>query len=535
VVARWGAVGGFTMAAVGLAGCAPHGDRGVATVKARTVYGAVAGKVRSPGVVTFLGVPFARAPAGPLRFKPPRPPQPWTGVRDAFDFGPSCPQLEDPFEPSSRRTKSEDCLHVNVWTPAADDAKRPVMVWIHGGGFINGGTADPMYDGTTFVQNGNVVFVSFNYRVGVLGWLYLGHIDPNYPDSGNAGLLDQVAGLRWVQDNIAHFGGDPGNVTIMGESAGAGSVTTLMATPAAKGLFHKVIAQSGSPSFCRDVPTAIRYANKFLAIAGTNQMSGLREMPIGKLLRCYTSFESAEGLNASRAMGPVVGDPVLPKHPCDAIAQGQAAGIRLLHGTNRDEVKYWIMYFLPFNWWSPERVLERYAEALRLLKDQATAKQVIAYYRKKMKGSRDGDISHAMFTDVFFWIPAVQLAEAQAGHGETWMYQFTWPSPVWFGMFGSHHALELPFVFNNFDPPGAKEMVGSHPPRQLAELMQNAWIAFARDGTPGHAGIPDWPPYRTTGPPSNRRATMFFDIRPGPVVRYDPAPDIRELYKGILY
>ncbi len=519
-----------------LIGCAPRTDSTMRTVRAESACGWVAGKVQPEGTITFLGMPFAKPPTGPLRYKPPHPPVSWLGTRQAFDFGPSSPQLEDSLEPSSLRNKSEDCLSINVWTPAVDNAKRPVLVWIHGGGFTSGGSADPMYDGVAFSRNGNLVFVSFNYRLGVLGWLYLGHLDPNYAESGNLGLLDQIEALKWIQRNIARFGGDPGNVTIMGEAAGAGSVTTLMATPLAKGLFHKVIAQSGAPSLCRNVPTAVNYANSYLSEAKADSVGKLLGMSADKLLRAYSSFRMKQGFNTGWVFGPVVGDPVLPKDPYQAITQGQASGIRLLHGTTRDEVKYWILYFLPFNWLSPESVLERFPEALRLLKGEVTAKQVIAYYRKKLKGLRDGDISHALFTDAFFWIPQVQLAEAQASHAETWMYQFTWPSPAWFGVYGSLHALELPFVFNNLNCPWAREMIGTDPPIQLADMMQNAWIAFAQNGSPQHSGIPIWPAYKTAAhDPSKCRATMFFDVRPGPVVRYDPSADVRSLYKGLLY
>jgi para-nitrobenzyl esterase len=247
-------------------------------VVTETCYGRVAGIREADGLILFLGMPYAPAPKGTLRFRPPQELMPWEGILPAFRFGPVCPQIPAAFAPSSFYPQDEDCLSLNVWTPGIDDKSRPVLVFIHGGAFINGSSAESAYDGSTLSRRGDMVVVTANYRLGALGFLYLEDMDSEFAESGNLGLLDQIAALKWVQKNIDWFGGDPGNVTIMGQSAGSISVTTLMAAPEAKGLFKRAIAESGAPNLCHSKESAALVASKFLKLAQVKDIEGLRSL-----------------------------------------------------------------------------------------------------------------------------------------------------------------------------------------------------------------------------------------------------------------
>lgn len=489
-------------------------------VNASTAYGPVVGQ-REDGVLAFLGIPYAKAPTGELRFRPPAAPEPWEKPKETLQFGPTSPQTLDPLEPASLHRQDEDSLSLNVWTPALDNAKRPVVVFIHGGGFTNGGTQDPLYNGKAFARRGNVVFVSMNYRLGIFGWMYLAAIDPGYAESGNLGLLDQIAALRWIRDNIAGFGGDRDNVTIMGESAGAGCVTTLMTVPAAKGLFSKAIAESGTPSFCRTRDAADAIARRFFKIAKVHTVGELAALPLSRLIAAEKKLMKSAGWDDSRLFGPVIDGRVLPMEPFQALSEGAAKDIPLLHGTTKDETKYWNKYFWPLAYVSPRLLFLVYPE---LNKDIHGRKDsVIKFYRKTLKGTKGGDRTHAMLTDIFFRMPHIRLSEAQTPHAPVWMYQFTWPSPEHHGKYGCFHALELPFVLDNYDA----EWQGKNPPRALITQMQDAWIAFARTGNPNHSAIPAWPQYDVT-----TRPTLFFGNET--LVVADPDRDRRELYSTIL-
>jgi carboxylesterase type B len=489
----------------------------------RTRHGLVRGSF-ADGVNTFKGVPYAAPPFGADRLRPPRPVEPWGGVRDALAYGPKSPQL--PYPPPidvlvpEFAVPGEDCLNLNIWSRDLGSARQPVMVWIPGGMFEYHGTgASPWYDGSRFARDG-VVCVTINYRVGAEGFLALG--DGN----ANRGLLDQVAALEWVRENIAVFGGDPGNVTIFGESAGAMSVGTLLAMPRAGGLFRRAIAQSGAAHHVMSAESARRVGQH---LAGKLGVEATREafaaVPVERLLQAQAELRAdldahpdparwgGEVVASRMPWQPAVDGGVLPGRPIDRIAAGAGAGIDLLVGTNTDE----------------HRLFLAAGGALERVTDGALAGVVAAYglpveatlaaYRAAHPGASAGDLLAAIQTDWCWRIPAIRLADAHAkGAAATYMYEFAWRSPQFDGLLGACHALEIAFVFDTLGN-GTEPLLGTDPPRRLADRMHAAWVAFATDGDCG------WPGYDLS-----RRATMRFDTTPGVVD--DPRSAERALWKG---
>jgi para-nitrobenzyl esterase len=487
--------------------------------------GAVRGR-RVGGAHVFLGVPYAAPPVGRLRLLPPQAVESWTGVRDAFAFGPKFPQPEYPAEvapllPPEDCAQGEDCLLLNIWSPAPGAAALPVMVWIPGGMYAYHATgASPWYDGSRFARDG-VVCVTINYRVAIDGFLYLG--DGN----ANRGLLDQIAALQWVQDNIAAFGGDPGNVTIFGESAGAMSVSTLLAMPRAQGLFRRAIAQSGAGHHALPVDAARKVGDRLAERLGVpiwrDTLSGL---PLARILQAQTELEAdlatrpdpeRWGMDVVAAMmpwQPVIDGDSLPARPIDCVADGASAQVDLMVGTNVDEHRLFLVPGGIIDHITPE-ALAGAAAAVGLPVDVA-----LAGYRAERPGATHGDVLAALQSDWFWRIPAMRLADAHApGAGATFMYEFAWPSPQFDGRLGACHALEIPFVFDTLGR-GTEHLWGATPPQQLANTMHAAWVAFARCGNPG------WPRYDQP-----RRATMHFDVSSGIV--NDPLASTRALWDGV--
>jgi para-nitrobenzyl esterase len=476
-----------------------------------TTSGPVRGAEDGP-VLRFAGIPYAAPPVGELRFRPPQPPPPWEEVRDATEFGPIAPQNPDMmnmFLGVEREPIDEDCLYLNVWTPSVE-GKRPVMVWIHGGAFILGSGSNFMYPGRTFAERGDVVMVTINYRLGELGFLELGWLDPGYAGSGNNGILDQIAALRWVRDNIAAFGGDPDDVTIFGESAGGMSVATLLAAPDAEGLFHKAIAQSGAAQSLATVEQAERVARDYVARLHVETVDDLRALPIAELLAVQAALMAKamtdtaglleEGAMSGLPFRPIGDGRAVPASVLAAVRSGSATGVPLLIGTTRDE---WKLFALMDPEVVDDRVLRRRLEALT-----GDADKALAVYGEAHPGLEPPEVFGAVLTDLAFRYPAVQLAEAQAATGTpAFVYLFTWASPVMGGALGSCHAIELPFVFGHVDNPLLAAFVGVDPPADLATRVQSAWISFAREGVPTAAGLPEWPPYDP-----DRRATMELGL-----------------------
>ncbi len=494
------------------------------TVIAQTKAGAVAGREKE-GVLLFAGIPYAAPPVGDRRFRAPELHGGWEGVRDATRFGAVSVQVGDSLGAIGAGAQpdwSEDCLFLNVQTPALDDGARPVMVWIHGGAFVNGTGAIPWYDGSGFVRQGDIVVVSINYRLGALGWLQLAQLDPAYGTSGNNGLLDQIAALEWVRDNIAAFGGDPGQVTVFGESAGAMSVGSLLGAPAAAGLFARAIAQSGAASNVSTADDAGTVTDALVAELGGGGLEALLAASPERLLEVQQAVSLRRPTAATGLpFGPVVDGTVLPLPPLEAVRGGSAAGVPLITGTNRDE---WHLFGLGLGPVKDEETLLR-----RLGRMVPDAGALLAAYREDRPGAGPDELFSAVMTDRLFRIPAIRLAEAQAGHqpDHTFLYLFEVPSTAFDGRLGSCHALEIPFVFDNLTKKGVELLTGPEPPQSVADAMHGAWTAFARTGSPHHEGLPAWPPYDP-----GDRATLHFGV---PLhLERDPSAGEREAWADLV-
>jgi para-nitrobenzyl esterase len=494
---------------------------------AQTRSGKVKGVLETTGTLVFKGIPYAKPPVGKLRFKPPQPPKPWSDTFKAVMFGPVAPQTENRIGSAATQEQSQDCLTLNVWTPGLEDKNRPVMVWIHGGGFTGGSGSDEWYEGTTFATRGDIVLVTINYRLGALGFLYLAGVGgPEYAESGNLGMLDQVAALKWVRDNIAAFGGDPGNVTVFGESAGSISVCTLMGMPAAKGLFRRAIAESGGLNLINNVDYASRMTRQFMSNAGVADMAGLLSLNDKQIIKAQSDLLDKEG-RVGTPLGPVIDGSVIPEPPLHAIAKGSAANVDFLTGTNLDEVRFWLI-MMPILAVVPIRIAKDYMPVLGKVLG-ANTDAIAQSYKARRPKATDGDITMAIMTDVMFRVPVIRVVEAQsARQPKTWMYLFTWPSPVHDGVLGSCHALELPFVFNHLHAPNTVEFMGNDPPQKLADIMQDTWIAFAKTGNPNNKRIPNWPAYN-----AQTRATMILNVNPA--VENDPYSEDRQIWNGIPF
>jgi para-nitrobenzyl esterase len=475
------------------------------------------------GLSVFRGVPYAQPPTGELRLRGPRPAAPWTGVRTATDFGPQAPQSP----PTNSLTgevaaaHDEDCLTLNIWTPRADGARLPVLLWIHGGGFSSGSGATPLYAGARLAQRGDAVVVTINYRLGILGFLaHPGLADEDFGGAqGNWGLLDQVAALEWIRDNIAAFGGDPANVTIFGESAGAMAVCDLMAMPAARGLFRRAIAQSGPPS-ATTMERAEEHAAKLMAELGVSDPAQLRTVPVTTLLSAQQGV-MAPRAGAGLVFVPVVDGVSIPIDPLTSFVDGSAAPVPLLIGTNRDEAKMF-MVADPKNRDPDEDLLLRRIDRAFVANDVAlSAERAVDAYRvaRSQRGepTTPRDLWSAIESDRMFRIGSVRAATAHARRQPaTYSYLFSWESPAMHGALGACHALEIPFVLGNLDAPTMDRFAGTGPAATaLSGQMMDAWLAFARSDSPAHAGLPDWPPYDAVD-----RSTMIF----GPDTHLERAP-----------
>jgi para-nitrobenzyl esterase len=480
------------------------------------------------GVLLFAGVPFAAPPIGPRRFRPPEPHEPWSGTRDATQFGAMAiqgPSAQGSLLGPTEVGGSEDCLTLNVQTPSLDGS-RPVLVWIHGGGFTTG--AIPWYNGAGFVQGGDIVVVTINYRLGVFGFLHLADHDPDFAGSGLAGSLDQVAALEWVRDNISHFGGDPSRVTIFGESAGGMSVATLMGMPAAHGLFNRAIAQSGAAHNVVDPHAGRDFTDRLLVHLGIDSVPDLMGLEPTRLLEAQT--EVVKVLQVEHLRDPLRTDPLgllvapvvdgerLPRPPLEAVADGSASDVAFMTGTTQDEYR---LFALATRKGSDETKLRE--RVGRFFEDPDEA---IAVYRDARPDATPDDLWSAVMTDRIFRIPALRLAEAQATHrpDDTYLYLFSWASPAFDGQLASCHALEIPFVFDNLHQPGVDLFSGGEAPQALADVMHAAWTGFARDGDPSTDTLP-WEPYMVP-----RRPTMRFDTVSRTVD--DPGAAERRLWDG---
>ncbi len=462
--------------------------------------------IHENGLDIFKGIPFAEAPINDLRFCPPVKKKIWEGVLEVTEFGPTSPQPDSEFRSllGELPTANEDCLNLNIWTPGSDNQKRPVMFWIHGGSFDWGGGATKFYNGTALAKHGNVVVITINYRLGALGYSYI-------PDlTANAGQLDQVAALKWVRDNIEFFGGDPRNVTIFGESAGGYAVLTLPAMPAAKGLFHKVIAQS-APYFVPEVSTKNTRSLMRKLKLKRGDIEGFRKIPHEKIIETQQEMTNEKTLNFL-PFRPVIDGVSIPEHPLKTFQDGKCSDIKFMIGSNLNETKI----FTAFSPELQERVNNSgellISMGLGMIGIQADTKNMFEIYKEAREGkfsTETEEIFHAIFTDIMFRIPTIRFLEAQCIHQpNTYNYMFTWETSAFGGIAGSPHAMEIPFVFNtiNVKSKGNVDLVGTGLDAEaLSEKVMDAWIAFAHTGDPNHEGIPNWPSYD-----KEKRATMFL-------------------------
>jgi len=462
-----------------------------------TEYGQVKGKTIDE-VSVWKGIPYAKAPVGRLRFRPPQPPEPWEGIYDATMFGPVAIQPTKEimsFLDNEHARMSEDCLNLNICSPEADEKRRPVMVWIHGGAFMNGSGSSGTYDGTSFAANGDVVVVTFNYRLGVMGFLHFDDINDEYASSGNCGILDQVAALKWVKENIDSFGGDPDRITVFGESAGAMSIGTLLAIPSAKGLFNQAILQSGAARNVLKSETAARVAKKILGNLGmdSKDLSALEEIPADKILK------AAEHI-PPMALGPVIDGLVIPEHPEIAIAKGSAQDIPVLIGTNKDEYRLFTFFDPTWKQIDESGMVHRLKKMLGPLWHGVEPHVMIQRL--------DRNLFKKVMSFQIFTFPAVRLAEQQMRYGSpVWMYRFDWESPVFDGGLKATHAMEIPFVWNNINKPEMESLIGDYPDQNIAKQMHQAWIAFAHNGSPNTPLLPDWEQYNL-----DTRPMMLFNV-----------------------
>ncbi len=457
----------------------------------------------------FLGLPFAEPPVGILRFRPPQSARPWSGVRDATSFGASCPQGHHPIPGmAASGSRDEDCLHLNVFTPAADDQSRPVLFWIHGGGFQMGSGSELLYNGGPLTERGDLVVVTIHYRLGALGYACFPSAAEIWGATPNNGQLDQIHALKWVRENIAGFGGDPDNITIFGESAGASAVATLLAMPESKGLFHKAILQSGSGARTRTTDQATELTDRLLHELSVDaaDREAICTLPVDQIVEAQRIISS--GGDGMGGFGPVKDGVILPDMPLQAVSAGVAADIPLLIGTNRDESK--LFNAVPNR--PPLDDAELRQQVARILdSDAATADDMVRLFVESRAAHQlpasNHDIVDIIQTVVGFRVPGNRLAEQQSRHQpNTFLYLFSWESPARRGELGSCHALEMPFVFGTLDAPTQDRFAGKGlDADNLSHNMMDAWIAFAGYADPSHPGIGNWRPFE-----GDKRHTMVF-------------------------
>ncbi|GII76249.1 carboxylic ester hydrolase [Sphaerisporangium rufum] len=505
-------------------GVVPAGARPAGECAARTSLGAVAGTARG-GVCAFRGIPYAQAPVGALRFRPPRPARPWRGTLRAVDGTRVCPQFRDDVSeeyPDARPVYTdEDCLYLNVWTPSPDRrARRPVIVFIHGGAARFGGANEPRYDGTALAARGDAVVVTLNYRLGAFGWAELGHLDPAYRGSGNNGLRDQMAALRWVRRQARAFGGDPGRITVAGESEGAISISAMLATDHPERLFRRAVLQSGSGALVHSAALERRLAPAL----PVRSVAELAALPAARVLELQEQAVATVPGAAGGALyfGPYIDGTLVRGPVTERVEAGHARHVELLVGSNRDEVNYFAQ-FTPGG--LPALAAQYDALFPAALADRR--EEMTKVYRA---GRSEQQAALAMFTDQMVRVPATRLADAQSRWRRTFTYRFDWaPS----GGLGAVHTAELPFVFGSLrftGIPGGADALRADPAGlgRLSGRMMDAWTSFARTGDPGAGGAAPWPAYSVP-----RRATKIWDLAPR--TEDDPAGAERALWDAIPF
>jgi para-nitrobenzyl esterase len=495
---------------------------------AEVVVDTASGKLRGKnvdGVHEFLGVPYGAPTGGANRFMPPQKPESWSGVRDALQYGPIAPQRNPKASPATVAASiygkgkpfsifmipdvpdREDCLVLDVYTPGAGDgAKRPVMVWLHGGGFAQGAASSAVYNGANLAKRGDVVVVGVNHRLNAFGYTYLGDLGgAEFAESGNVGMLDIVQALQWIHENIAGFGGDPNSVMIFGESGGGAKVSTLMAMPSAKGLFHRAAIQSGPGIKAVERGDATKVAELFLKELGLNrnQLRDLQNLPIERIKAAYFAVTARSPIGtpgARRNFSPVVDGKALTRHPFHPDAPAISADVPVIVGYNKTEATF----FLASDPTAPKMTDENLQKRVKALFGD-NSQRVIDLYRRNHPELSPYEVFVLISTDNTMGVNSIKLAERKSDlrKAPAYLYTFNWETPV--AGLKSPHTLEIPFVFYNIAI--AKPLVGDSPQAAaLADKVCDAWVSFARTGNPNTGALPKWPAYSQAD-----RSTMLFD------------------------
>lgn len=489
--------------------CLPDVSRAAESVVVDTENGKLRG-LRDNGISSFKGVPYAAPTGGANRFMAPRPVASWTGVRDALRLGDRCVQERETYgDPpvlswyAQTEPFSEDCCVLNVFTPAADGAKRPVLVYIHGGGYATGGGGGAVLDGSNLAKSGDVVVVTLNHRLNVFGYLNLGD---EFPDAANAGQLDIIAALGWIQRNIAAFGGDRGNVTLFGQSGGGSKIMVLMGMPEAKGLFHKAINMSGtSGTTVAPAQATQAYVDEFLRVLAVDKGSlrSLQEIPAERLMQARLAAVKArrEGSRPVVDNRHVFGGPMTPQ------GLPQHARVPLLMGTAKTEATFYFAGDARHMKLTPQQVKARLKAQFGI--DDGRAESLMAAFRQDEPDRTPSEVLVALITNSLFRVPMIQAAEAKANakQAPVYLYNFSWRAPVDGGIWGSPHAIDIPFAFGTIDK--AKSLVGDAADApEVSRALMTAFVAFARTGDPDNPRMPHWAPFEAV-----TRTTMVVDTR----------------------
>lgn len=487
---------------------------------AQTSYGPVAG-YQSDDVLIFKGVRYG-ADTAPTRFQKPPAPEPWEAILDAKEYGAAAPQR------GSIGPQSEDCLFLNVWTPAvADGGNRPVMVYFHGGAYAAGSGSDPLYDGSQLVRDGDVVVITVNHRLNAFGYLSLGLLNNDFPDSGNAGMWDLVLALQWVQQNARTFGGDPHRVMVFGQSGGGAKIATLMAAPSAKGLFHSAATMSGQQVTASGPLNAKARALAYLDAASIDptDTQALLSVSVEKLV---DALSISDPINATRRLyfGPVLDDRMLSRHPFWPDAPAQSASIPMILGNTRDETRNLIGRREPesfaLSWNDLPDAIERH------VRSDINPITVMEEYKALYPDDTPTELFFKATTAGRSWRGQVEESDARAAQGApTWVYQMDLPSPIDGGKWGAPHTIDIAHAFNN---PGVEgSLTGtSEAARRVASQLSQAFIALARTGNPNHSGLPDWESHTLP----NRETMVFGETT---YLQNDPRKGEREIFAKVPF